>query len=138
MQRGSPVVIQALSVGQAPLGIITYHGAQRALQQGQPVKFKLFSDYVMVYEGLIYVPENAPHPNAARLFMAWLATEGVEVASRTEAMPRLSDAQSDVAKLVKEALDKGAKLAAPPSLAAIEEQARLRDALSKLITSAGN
>lgn len=138
MQKGSPVVMQALSVGQAPLGIITYHGAQRALQQGQPVKFRLFDDYVMVYEGLVYIPENAPNPNTARLFLAWLATEGTPIAAQFEAMPRLSDKSSDVAKLVQQAFDKGARLAAPPSLAEVAAQAKLRDDLTKLITSSGN
>jgi iron(III) transport system substrate-binding protein len=138
MQKGSPVVMQALSVGQAPLGIITYHGAQRALQQGQPVKFRLFDDYVMVYEGLVYIPENAPNPNLARLFLAWLATEGTAVAAQFEAMPRLSDKGSDVARVVQQALDKGAKLAAPPSLAEVAAQAKLREDLTKLITSTGN
>lgn len=137
MQRGSPVVMQALSVGQAPVGIITYHGAQRAIQQGQPVKFKLFSDFIMIYEGLIYIPENAPHPNAARLFTAWLATEGVAVAARFEAMPRVADPNSDVSKLIREAQTKtGARIAAPPSLAAVADQQKLREALTKLLTGA--
>ncbi len=137
LQRGSPVVMQALSVGQAPIGIITFHGAQRAIQQGQPVKFKFFSDYIMIYEGLIYVPENAPHPNAARLFMAWLATEGVMIAAKFEAMPRVADTDSDVAKLIREAQVKtSARIAAPPSLAEVANQQKLRDALTKLLTGA--
>ncbi|MDB5556657.1 MAG: transporter substrate-binding protein [Rhizobium sp.] len=138
LQRGSPVVMQAVSVGQSPLGIITYHGAMSAKKQGQPLGFKLFSDYVMIYQGLIYVPENAPHPNAARLFMAWLATEGPKVAGEFEPMPRISDENSEIAKLVKEAQANGAKIAAPASLKDIAAQVPLRDALTKLITASGN
>ncbi|MDI6028948.1 extracellular solute-binding protein [Corticibacterium sp. UT-5YL-CI-8] len=136
LQRGSPVVMQALSVGQAPLGIITYHGAMSAKKQGQPIGFRLFSDYIMVYQGLIYVPENAPHPNAARLFMAWLATDGVKVAAEHEPMPRISDEGSEVGAFIKAAQDKsGAKIAAPPSLKEIAAQDALRDRLAKLLTA---
>lgn len=139
LQRGSPVVMQALSVGQAPLGIITYHGAQAAKKQGQPVDFKLFSDYVMVYQGLIYVPENAPNPNTARLFMAWLATDGAKIAAQYEAMPRISDEGSDIAVFVKQAIEKtGAKIATPTSLDQITAQEALRASLTKLLTAAGN
>jgi len=139
LQRGSPVVMQALSVGQAPLGIITYHGAMAAKKKGQPVDFKLFSDYIMVYQGYIYVPENAPHPNAARLFMAWLATDGTKVAEQFEAMPRLGNKDSEIAKLVAEAQAKtGAKIAAPMSLKEIGAQEALRQELTKLLTAAGN
>lgn len=137
LQRGSPVVMQALSVGQAPLGIITYHGAVAAKKKGQPVDFKLFSDYVMIYQGYIYVPENAPHPNAARLFTAWLTTEGSKVAEQSEAMPRLADKDSEIAKMVAEAEKAGAKLATPTSLKEIAAQQQLRDQLTKLLT-AGN
>lgn len=138
LQRGSPVVMQALSVGQAPLGIITYHGAMSAKKQGQPIGFRLFSDYIMVYQGLIYVPENAPHPNAARLFMAWLATEGTKVAAQFEPMPRISDEGSEVGAFIKAAQDKsGAKIAAPPSLKEIDAQETLRDQLAKLLTTSG-
>lgn len=139
LQRGSPVVMQAISVGQAPLGIITYHGAAAAKKSGQPVDFKLFSDYIMVYQGYIYIPENAPHPNAARLFMAWLATDGTKVAEQFEAMPRLGDKDSDIAKLVAaEQARTGAKIATPTSLKEIVAQEALRSELTKLLTSSGN
>lgn len=139
LQRGSPVVMQALSVGQAPLGIITYHAAVAAEKKGQPVGFKLFDDYVMVYQGYVYVPENAPHPNAAKLFTAWLASEGYKVAEQFEAIPRLSNEGSEIAKLVSDAQAKaGAKIAMPTSMSEIKAQEKLRDELTKLLTGAGN
>lgn len=139
LQRGSPVVMQALSVGQAPIGIITYHAAEAARKSGQPVDFKLFSDYIMVYQGYIYIPENAPNPNAARLFMAWLATEGTRVAEQFEAMPRLGDADSGIARLIaRQQAETGAKIATPTSLDEIAAQEVLREELTKLLTTAGN
>lgn len=138
LQRGSPVVMQSISVGQSPLGIITFHAAVAAKKKGQPVDFRLFADYIMIYQGFIYVPENAPHPNAARLFTAWLVTEGYKIAARFEAMPRLSEEGSEVAKLVAEAKARtGAKIATPTSLKEIAEQDKLRESLTKLLTSAG-
>src|SRR5690606_15984139 len=77
LERGTPAVSRAISVGQAPLGITTYHSALRTMQNGEPQKFRLFDDYIFVFEAYGYVPEQAPNPNMARLFLAWLATEGV-------------------------------------------------------------
>lgn len=138
LQRGSPAVMQAVSVGQTPIGIITYNGAMTAKKAGQPVDFRLFDDFVMVNPAFIYVPETAPNPNAARLFMAWLATEGAQIAAQHETIPRIGDEGSEVAKLVDAAIAVGAKLAIISSLDEIDEQQALRDDLAKLLSASGN
>jgi len=84
LERGTGAVTRAISVGQAPVGISSFHQAGRV----ENVNFKLFKDYIPIGALHIYVPENAPNPNAARLFAAWLATEGMAVVNEHEILPR--------------------------------------------------
>lgn len=137
LERGTPAVTRAVSTGQAPLGITSFHTAERSERMGEPVKFRLFSDYILHLPAHAYVPEKAPHPNAARLFTAWLATEGVQLADKTEPTPVLADPNSKIAKMVKDQQAKsGAKISAPPALAgkAVEENKEVRDRITEMLT----
>ncbi|WP_414472385.1 ABC transporter substrate-binding protein [Microvirga sp. M2] len=135
LEQGTPAVSRAISVGQVPFGITTYHAALRTMQNGEPQKFRLFDDYVFVFEGYAYVPENAPNKNTARLFLAWLVTEGVEVANRHEAIPLVSMPESDIAKLIAAQVARtNAKMAAPTSLEQIQSTVQLRQTISKMIS----
>lgn len=135
LEQGTPAVSRAISVGQVPLGITTYHAALRTMQNGEPQKFRLFDDYVFVFEGYAYVPENAPHKNTARLFLAWLVTEGVEVANRFEAMPLVSVRESEIGKLVAAHIARtNAKMAAPVSVEQIRSTEQLRQTIAKMIS----
>jgi iron(III) transport system substrate-binding protein len=135
LEQGTPAVSRAISVGQAPIGITTYHSALRTVQNGEPQKFRLFDDYVFIFEGYVYVPENAPNPSTARLFLAWLATEGVAIANQFEAVPVASVTDMGVGKLIKEQQERtGAKIAAPSSLAQIRSSDIVRQTITKLIS----
>ncbi len=136
LERGTPAVTRAVSTGQAPLGITSFHTAERAERMGEPVKFRLFSDYILHLPAHAYVPEKAPHPNAARLFTAWLATEGVALADKTEPTPVLADPASKIAKMAKEQQAKGAKISAPPALSgpAVQENKEVRDQFTQMLT----
>ena len=85
LERGTGAVTRAISVGQAPVGISSFHQAGRV----DNVNFKLFEDYLPMGSLHIYVPENAPNPNTARLFAAWFATEGLKVVNENEPLPRI-------------------------------------------------
>ena len=105
------------------------------MQNGEPQRFRLFDDYVFIFEGYVYVPENAPNPNTARLFLAWLTTEGVAIANRFEAVPVASVTDAGVGKLIKEQQERtGAKIAAPSSLAQIRASDIVRQTVTKLIS----
>jgi len=65
--------IQAVASGQATVGLdVPYHFFKAATKKGAPFEF------IFPEEGVISIPLNeailakAPHPNAARLFAAWL------------------------------------------------------------------
>ncbi len=136
LERGTPAVTRAVSVGQVPLGITSFHTSERSARLNEPVKFKVFSDFVLHLPAHAYVPEKAPHPNAARLFTAWLATEGVALADKTEPTPVLADPNSKIAQMVKAQQAKsGAKFSAPPALKGkeVEENAEVRKAITDML-----
>ena len=68
-------------------GAVRHHrlaGCRAEHPRREPLKFKLFADYIPVSQLHIYVPEGAPDPNAARLFAAWLVSDGVKLADKYE------------------------------------------------------
>jgi ABC-type Fe3+ transport system substrate-binding protein len=137
LERGTPAVTRAVSTGQAPLGITSFHTVERGARSGEPMKFRVFSDYILHLPAHAYVPEKAPHPNAARLFTAWLATEGVAIADKFEPTPVLADPNAKIAQMVKEQQAKtGAKISAPPALKGkeVEENKEVRDRITEMLT----
>jgi len=136
MERGTPAVSRAIMVGQAPFGITTYHAAARSGTPEKPQKFKLFADFIPISPVYVYIPENAPNPNAARLFAAWLVTEGVAIANKTELVPRVGDVGSPISDMVKAQQAKsGARIASPRALTDVKEGAITRKAITDLLTS---
>ena len=73
--KGSPGVAAALESGEATLGVSTVGNLEFSKAKGAPV------DWIMV-PGVVVNPKNltiakgAPHTNLARLFVAWLSTQG--------------------------------------------------------------
>jgi iron(III) transport system substrate-binding protein len=136
MERGTPAVSRAITVGQTPFGITTFHAAARSGTADKPQKFKLFSDFIPISPVYVYVPENSPHPNAARLFAAWLVTEGIPIANKTELVPRVGDVGSSISDMVKAQQAKsGAKIASPRALSDVKEGDITRKAIADLLTS---
>jgi iron(III) transport system substrate-binding protein len=129
LERGTGAVTRAISVGQAPVGISSYHQAGRVAN----LKFKVFSDYIPIGGLHVFVPENAPNPNAARLFAAWFATEGMAIVNQTEPMPRLGEG-TDLDKMVDAVLAKGGKIIAEKSLADTQKAAAIRKKISDLMS----
>lgn len=137
LERGTPAVSRAIAVGQTPFGVTTFHAAARSGTTEKPQKFKLFSDFIPISPTYVYVPENAPHPNAARLFAAWLVTEGVPIANKTELIPRVGDQGSPISDMVKAQQAKsGARIASPRALTDVKEGEVTRKAITDLITLA--
>ena len=74
LKSGTPAVGSAITTGEAHLGISGFITVERARRNGEPQDFRFADDYVPVLPLYICVPGNAPHPNTARLFAAWLVT----------------------------------------------------------------
>ena len=130
LERGTGAATRAVSVGQAPVGITSYHQSARV----DNVNFKFFDDYIPLTSLYIYVPKSAPHPNAARVFSAWLVTEGIDVLDEHDRMPRIIDNGTDLHALYTE--QKAATGVAVLSEQTIEDANRgkeLRDEISTMM-----
>ncbi len=78
-RRGQTESIQLMAAGEFPLIAGTYrHSLLLVKDQGAPLAY-VQPDPVPVSLDHYGVAAKAPHPNAARLFLGWLATEGQKV-----------------------------------------------------------
>jgi len=73
--KGSPGVAAAIETGQATLGVTTIGQADFRKIAGAPVDWLTPSEIPIEIEHFI-IPKGAPHPNLARLWAAWITTEG--------------------------------------------------------------
>lgn len=133
LKRGSPAVTQSLVSGEAPVGIGTYLEGDRSQKLKRPIDFRLFADYVPVMPLHIIVPDGAPHPNAARLFAAWLVTDGVAIVNKMEAGGRITDKNSALAKFV-DARPASSEVVMPKDIAQVREIRSMRRELNQMFT----
>jgi ABC-type Fe3+ transport system substrate-binding protein len=73
--KGSPGVAATLESGEATLGITTVGNVEFSKGKGAPVDWTLVPGVVVNPKNLA-VAKGAPHANLARLFIAWLSTQG--------------------------------------------------------------
>jgi iron(III) transport system substrate-binding protein len=67
-------VIEAVSSGQFPMGVMTYHNFVTVQETGAPIEF-IPLEPVVVVKLARFVPEGAGNPNTGKLFLAWSMTE---------------------------------------------------------------
>jgi iron(III) transport system substrate-binding protein len=138
LERGTAAAIRAVSIGQVPMGVALYHSAIRASTPANPLKFKLFSDYISVSHLYYFVPENSPSPNLARLFAAWAATEGAAIVRQYEPLPKIGEANSDIDNMAKKQVaESGAKIITENSLKDGQTSLEIRNYATDLISKAG-
>jgi ABC-type Fe3+ transport system substrate-binding protein len=113
LKGGTPAVSSALTTGEAWLGISSFINVERAQRAGEPQAYRFSADLVPVIPLHVFVPEQAPHPSVARLFAAWLVTEGARIVERLDASSRSTDPGSTLAKALAEL---------PPATRIIEER----------------
>jgi len=136
--RGSAVVANFVSTGAAPMGITGYHFIETAKRNGEPVEFRQFGDVIPVSPQHVYVLENSPNPNAARLFAAWFAAEGVQIVNHYNLMPNAFAAGSNLARSIKAQQDaSGAKIAKVASVEMAEGGIEIRKAIQALLAEQG-
>jgi iron(III) transport system substrate-binding protein len=134
LEKGTPAVARAIITGVVPLGVTISPIAEGSERKKEPLKYKMFSDYIPVSQVHLYVPENSPNPNTARLFAAWLADEGSKVGDALEPMVRVGDPTSKLGKMISEQVAKGAKVAQSNKIEDLEAGAKLRDAIALLLS----
>lgn len=128
--RGSPPVNQFITTGQVPFGMTISLVAENASRNKEPIDFKMYSDYVISTENYIYVLENSPNPNTARLFSAWLAAEGWKVIDPIEPLPSLLDKENKFIKMAAEQVAKGGKVCRVENAQHAAQITRVREAVT--------
>jgi iron(III) transport system substrate-binding protein len=76
--RGSPEIVELVSTGEVAFGVSGPESVESAKRSGAPVDWVVVDPAAFTRTG-IFVPKHAPHPNAARLFAAWAAHEGLTI-----------------------------------------------------------
>src|SRR5262249_4861887 len=99
LKPSSGAIIASVSSGEALVGTANSTAALLAKKRGEPVGFRVFDDYVFVVPVTMYVPVAPPHPNAARLFTAWMAAEGVQLIDN-EPLGTLNDTNTALGKIL--------------------------------------
>ena len=71
---GDPITL--LTAGECLVAPASANGAYPAAEKGNPIGINHPTDGLVVCVTPSAIPANAPHPNAGRLFMEWLLSEG--------------------------------------------------------------
>ena len=133
LKAGTPSVGSAITTGEAHLGISSYSTAERARRNGEPQAYRFFQDYLPVLPLFVCVPEMAPHPNLARLFLAWLVTEGARLIEEFDVSARISAPGSALAQAVEQQAP-GVQMIEERSLADVEKTRAMATRLSAMFS----
>lgn len=74
---GTEAAVQKVVSGEAAIGVLALNTALGEKRKGAPIEMINPLPLAMVSSQLMLVPTGAPHPNLAKLFAAWFATEGM-------------------------------------------------------------
>ncbi len=74
---GQPAVATKVVTGETPLGALSLTSALDDIQRGAPVALAYPEPQAIVSQLLLYVTRDAPHPNLARLWAAWISSEAI-------------------------------------------------------------
>lgn len=126
---GSPAVSNALRTGEVDIALTTLANMVADQAKGLPIDWVL-PDELAIVQSVFISPKGAPHPNLARLWGAWITTEGRPLLGKTEgeelAWP---DEDYAIAKKVKEL---GVKVRAYDTREQAEMTVQMEGELSKL------
>jgi len=73
----SAAILTLIASGEAVLGATSITGTLGEINKGAPLGVKPYKDILPALNNQICVVGNSPHPNMAKLFAAWHATEGI-------------------------------------------------------------
>ena len=136
LEAGTPAVIRAVSSGTVALEVANATAAYNAVRNGEPVKTRVFADFVPISQLHMYFPNRSPNPNTARLFAAWLASEGLATIAGIEPIWLASDPTNPIYPAVEEQRKAGSKLVRVQTLAQLDASVTLRNKIAELVNGA--
>ena len=101
-KKGTPAVNNAVAAGEAPLGFGSIHESERLKTQGAPIDWKTYGEYIPVLSQGYSVTKKTSQPNLGRLFIAWLAMDGMKIYEEMEVTTRVTRKESPLYKLIKQ------------------------------------
>lgn len=75
----SAAILTLIASGEAVVGATTITATLGEINKGAPLGVKPYKDIIPALNNQICVVGNSPHPNMAKLFTAWHATEGIHL-----------------------------------------------------------
>ncbi len=134
-KRGTPAVNNAVASGEAVLGFGSIHESERLKTKGAPVEWKTYGDYIPVLSQGYAVTKKSPQQNLARLFIAWLAMDGMKIYEEMEFSTRVTRKGSALYKIIKERAPK-AKILEPANEKQFRSFEAVGDKIEKLLATA--
>lgn len=130
---GVPAIAKAVARGEAPLGITTLSNILDLKRQGMPVDVAPM-EVVPIVPQVVIAVDGSPHANAGRLFAAWVATEGLEIAEKDDFSGRAWPGSGSIqATLLEKA---GSKVIFASTLEQVEAVAKLLPKVQRIIQRA--
>lgn len=74
---GQPSVAAKVVSGEAPVAALSLSTALDEMQKGAPLALIYPEPQALISQLVLYVSKNAPHPNLAKLWAAWVTSEGM-------------------------------------------------------------
>lgn len=74
---GQPSSAKKVVSGEGPLSAITLSSALDERKKGAPIGLVFPEPQALISQQVVYVTKGAPHPNLAKLWAAWLVSEGM-------------------------------------------------------------
>jgi iron(III) transport system substrate-binding protein len=74
---GQPAATTKVVSGEAPVGALSLTSALDEVQKGAPIGLIFPEPQALISQLVVYVAKGAPHPNLARLWAAWMTSEGM-------------------------------------------------------------
>ena len=74
---GQPSVAAKVVSGEAPVAALSLSTALDEIQKGAPLALIYPEPQALISQLVLYVSKNAPHPNLAKLWAAWVTSEGM-------------------------------------------------------------
>jgi iron(III) transport system substrate-binding protein len=129
--RGSPEIVELIITGEVPFGVADTASAEARKRAGAPIDWALL-DAIPFTRTAVYVPKFAPHPQAARLFAAWMSHDGLLLLEKEEGWGQTwPDSGFELAKA---AANQKATLVYSKNLEQIRQEDDLNGQLAKVLT----
>lgn len=77
---GQPAAVNKVVSGEAAYGAVSLTSALEEVGKGAPIGLVFPEPQALISQLVMYTPANSPHPNLAKMWAAWITSEGMSTA----------------------------------------------------------